>query len=173
MNYVALIISITAIVWWQTPTIAAQGPIDVVLKNATGETVGNAQISPLAKGVRIVVDVRGLSPGEHAIHFHEKGSCVAPKFESAGGHFAPAKNAHGFDSKDGHHAGDMPNLRVPDGGSLKIEIVNTAVTLSKGANSLMKKDGTALVIHAAADDYKSQPAGNAGDRQVCGEIKGL
>lgn len=164
MNYFALFFSLIAF---------AQGPLDIPLKNAKGESMGSAKISSLASGVRIVVEARGLSPGEHAIHFHEKGNCTGPKFESAGGHFAPTKNAHGFDHKDGHHAGDMPNLIAAADGTVKAELINTAVKLGKGANSLLKKDGTALVIHGGADDYKSQPAGNAGDRVACGEIKGL
>lgn len=173
MNYFALIFSLVAIVWWSTSPASAQSPLDIPLKNAVGETVGSAKILPLAKGVRISIEARGLTPGEHAIHFHEKGSCKGPKFESAGGHFAPLKNAHGFDHKDGHHAGDMPNLVVLADGTVKTELINTAVTLGKGVNSLVKKEGTALVIHSGADDYKSQPAGNAGDRFACGEIKGL
>lgn len=171
MNYLALILAVIAIYWWRTPIGAAQGPLNVALKNAAGEEIGNAILTPLAKGVRLVVDVKGLTPGEHAIHFHENGTCAAPKFDSAGGHFAPGTKTHGFDVKGGHHAGDMPNLIVPASGAVKVEIVNTEVTLAKGPASLLKKGGTALVIHAGPDDYKSQPAGNSGDRVACGEVK--
>jgi Cu-Zn family superoxide dismutase len=142
---------------------------DVTLKNGKGATIGTATLTEMAKGVRIDVDVRGLTPGEHAIHFHEKGSCVGPKFESAGGHFTPEKAAHGFDTANGPHAGDMANFFADKDGKAKFEIVNTRVNL--GANSLLKTGGTALVIHEKADDYKSQPAGDAGGRFACGEIK--
>jgi Cu-Zn family superoxide dismutase len=75
-------------------------------------------------------------------------------------------------ASDGHHAGDMPNLDVPANGELKVEVLNTGVTLAKGApNSLLKPDGTALVIHATVDDYKSDPAGNAGGRIACAVVE--
>lgn len=150
----------------------ANAATNVVLKNAKNETVGTAQLTSLTNGVKIDLDLKGLAPGEHALHFHETGACAAPKFDSAGGHFAPAKNPHGFDSAQGPHAGDMPNLIVGADGKLRQQIINTQVTLGKGANSLVKAGGTALVIHEKADDYKSQPAGNAGGRLACGEIKG-
>lgn len=151
--------------------LASANPVAVKLKNAKGEEIGQATLTEMANGVRIMLDVKKLNPGEHALHFHEKGSCVPPKFESAGGHFAPQKNAHGFDYAGGPHAGDMPNILVNSDGTARIEIVNTSVRLGKGDNSLLKAGGTALVIHAKADDYKSQPAGAAGDREACGEIK--
>jgi len=148
-------------------------PLNVSLKNAKGEEVGQATLTELANGVRIQLEVKNLSPGEHAFHFHEKGSCVAPKFDSAGGHFAPQKHKHGFDVSGGFHAGDMPNIVVSQDGTAKVELVNTKVRLGKGPNSLLKAGGTSLVIHAKADDYKSQPAGDAGDRLACGEVKEL
>lgn len=150
---------------------AANAATRVDLKNAKNETVGTATLTPMANGVKILIEAQGLTPGEHAFHVHENGVCQAPKFESAGGHFAPGKNPHGFDAAQGPHAGDMPNLIAAEDGKVKAEIINTHVTLGKGANSLFKKGGTALVIHEKADDYRSQPAGNAGGRVACGEIK--
>lgn len=148
-----------------------QGPVQVVLKDAKNETVGTATLTPLVKGVKIALDVSKLPAGDHAIHVHEKGDCAGPKFDSAGGHFAPTNKGHGFDSAEGPHAGDMANFHVGADGKAKVEIVNTAVTLAEGANSLLKAGGTALVVHEKADDYKSQPAGNAGGRIACGVIK--
>jgi Cu-Zn family superoxide dismutase len=146
-------------------------PTTVTFKNAAGEPVGTATLTAAGKGVKINLDLTKVAPGEHAIHFHETGSCVGPKFDSAGGHFNPTTKVHGFDEPGGHHAGDMKNLTVPADGKLKIEMVNNDVSLAKGANSLLKAGGTALVIHEKGDDYKSQPAGNAGARIACGEIK--
>ena len=144
----------------------------VTLKNAKNEDVGTAVLTPLTNGVKIDLKVQGLPPGEHAFHVHENGSCLAPKFDSAGGHFAPGQNPHGFDAHQGPHAGDMANVVVGADGKATLEVVNTRVTLGKGANSLTKKGGTALMIHEKADDYKTQPSGNAGGRLACGEIKG-
>jgi superoxide dismutase, Cu-Zn family len=141
------------------------------LKAADGASVGTATLTQTAQGVLIKLSVQKLSPGDHALHLHAVGECTPP-FTSAGGHFNPAGKKHGMMAADGQHAGDMPNLNVPASGAAQIEVLNTAVTLAKGAaNSLLDADGSALVIHAQADDYKSDPTGEAGGRIVCGVIK--
>jgi Cu-Zn family superoxide dismutase len=140
------------------------------LKDASGKAVGDVDLTQTPGGVLIRLQIKGLPPGEHAFHIHAVGKCEPP-FESAGGHFNPTHAHHGMMAGEGH-AGDMPNLHVPQSGDLSIEVVNTAVTLEKGKpNSLFDNDGSALVIHAKADDYKSDPAGNAGDRIACGVIQ--
>lgn len=146
-------------------------PLNVAIKGVKGESLGTATITGLVKGVKIGVDVHGLTPGVHAIHFHEKGVCQGPKFDSAGGHLATAGSKHGFDMEGGPHAGDMSNFIVGADGTAKVEIVNPNVSMGAGADSLIKAGGTALVIHEKGDDYKSQPAGAAGARVACGEIK--
>ncbi len=145
----------------------------VQMKNAKGEDIGTVKLTNLTNGVKLNLDLRGLSPGEHAVHFHQTGKCEGPKFDSAGGHFAPANNPHGFDMKGGPHAGDLPNITVAADGTAKVEFISTGVTLGKGQNSLLKKEGTSIIVHASADDYKSQPAGAAGDRVACGQIKAM
>jgi superoxide dismutase, Cu-Zn family len=140
------------------------------LKTADGKAVGEANLVQSNHGVLIRLVVSGLPAGEHAVHVHAVGKCEPP-FDSAGGHFNPSARKHGIEAAEGAHAGDMPNLHVPLNGDLAVEILNTDITLEKGRpNSIFDTDGSALVIHANADDYKSDPAGNAGGRIACGVI---
>jgi Cu-Zn family superoxide dismutase len=141
------------------------------LKDASGKEVGSATLTQTPHGVLIRLEVKGLPAGEHAFHIHGTGKCEPP-FTSAGGHFNPGSKKHGVLASDGHHAGDMPNLHIPQSGSLAVEVVNAAVTLERGKpNSLFHQGGTAFVIHAGKDDYKSDPAGDAGGRIACGVIQ--
>jgi Cu-Zn family superoxide dismutase len=121
--------------------------------------------------VLIALSVKGLPPGERAFHIHGVGKCEAP-FTSAGPHFNPAGKKHGLLAADGHHAGDLPNLHVPASGELVVEVLNANVTLEKDKpNSLFGPQGTALVVHAGRDDYKTDPAGDAGGRIACGLVE--
>jgi Cu-Zn family superoxide dismutase len=150
---------------------AAAQTAKATLKSADGKDVGSAELKQTAGGVLIAITLKGIAPGQHAVHIHEVGKCEPP-FTSAKGHFNPDKHKHGLMADNGGHAGDMPNLHVPASGELSVEILNKAVTLKKGAaNSVFDDDGSALVIHAKADDYKSDPAGEAGDRIACGVIQ--
>ena len=142
----------------------------VDLKDAKGNSVGMAMISPArGGGVSIDLDLKGLPPGEHALHFHAVPKCEAP-FTSAGGHFNPAGKKHGMQNPEGPHAGDMNNFTVDAKGTAKTTIVNAKVTMGSEPNSIYANSGTALMIHAGADDMKTDPAGNAGDRIACGAI---
>ena len=144
----------------------------VALKDAKGQSVGSATIKSSGKGVEVKLDVKDLPPGVHALHFHQNAQCDPPDFKTAGGHFNPDKKQHGFLNPQGHHNGDMANFTVQPNGTAKVTIKDADVVLGTGSepNSLFANGGTALMIHAKADDMKTDPAGNAGDRIACGVI---
>jgi superoxide dismutase, Cu-Zn family len=148
--------------------------VKVVMQDAQGKPVGSAKISPAGQGVEVHLDLHGLPPGEHAIHFHSAAKCDPPDFKSAGGHFNPENKKHGLQNPDGHHAGDMMNFTVDAAGKAKTTVSDNDVTLgpSTDSHSLFSNGGTALMIHAKADDMKTDPSGNSGDRIACGVIAG-
>ena len=153
------------------PAAAQKKSASAELMDAQGKVVGKATFKPAKDGVEMSVEVNGLPPGAHALHVHGVGKCEAPGFTSAGGHFNPEGKQHGTMNPQGHHAGDLPNLTVAANGKGKWKGVVAGVTMGDGKNSLFHPEGTAVVIHAVADDMKSDPAGNAGARIACGVIK--
>ncbi len=152
---------------------SAQAPSSATatLKNAAGEQVGTATLTMRTNAVLIDATFSKLPPGTHALHIHTTGSCTAPDFTSAGGHFNPGGKKHGKDNPEGAHAGDLPNFEVDASGAGKVSIEVSGVTLGEGPTSLFHTGGTALVVHGAADDYKTDPTGNAGPRIACGVIE--
>jgi len=153
-------------------TMAEKEPLSAraTLKDKDGREVGVATLIQTDEGVRIAVTGYRLPPGTHGLHIHASGLCEPPEFTSAGGHFNPTGKQHGRLNPAGPHAGDLPNLVVAPSGEGGIAITTKAVTLGPGPASLLEGKGTSIVIHAAADDEKTDPTGNSGARLACGVI---
>lgn len=143
------------------------------LINTDGEEIGTVTLTQTPNhGVLVRVTVEGLEPGAHGFHIHETGECETPSFDSAGGHYAPRGHAHGVLHAHGKHAGDLLNLEVPESGRVVTERLAEGVTLVPGAHaSLFDDDGSALVIHATGDDYRTQPSGEGGPKVACGVVR--
>ena len=137
-----------------------------VLRTPAGTEVGRATVREIAGGLRVTVDAMGLPPGPHGAHIHTVGKCDAPDFASAGGHWNPTSMQHGSMNPQGPHEGDMPNMPIgSDGrGALSTDLPGASF------DTLMDADGAAVVIHAAADDLKTDPSGNSGGRVACGVL---
>ncbi len=145
-------------------------PLDAVgearLTFANGQPAGTATLLNDARGLRVAVTATGMTPGAHGFHLHTTGKCEGPGFTSAGGHLNPDKRKHGTLAAGGAHLGDLPNLQIGSGGSGS---ATEAVPAGRGAlSAIFDGDGTAVVIHANADDYRTDPTGNAGERVACG-----
>jgi Cu-Zn family superoxide dismutase len=139
--------------------------------NQHGHQLGTATLTQTPHGVLITADLSGVPPGEHGFHIHETGRCDPPSFESAGAHYALRGQQHGYLGAGGAHAGDLPNQFVGQDGRLRTHVFTPSVTLRAGQATLFDADGSALVVHAKADDYRSQPAGEAGGRLACAVIQ--
>lgn len=139
------------------------------LSYTNGLPAGTAQLLWNGQTVSLAIAATGLEPGEHGFHLHTIGRCEAPGFTSAGGHLNPAGREHGLLNPKGAHLGDMPNLSVgaSHNASTEVDLPGSRDTVLA---SIFDADGTAVVIHAGADDYRSDPAGDAGSRVACGVL---
>jgi Cu-Zn family superoxide dismutase len=142
-------------------------PQTIALNGTDGRPVGTVTLSEDANGVTIKVDASAIAAGTHGVHLHEKGLCEGPKFESAGAHWNPASKQHGRDNPMGAHLGDLANFDIGQAGAATTSFTVAGVTMSGATNALADADGTSLVVHAKADDYRTDPSGNSGDRVAC------
>jgi len=151
------------------PTAAPNTTARAELRDANGNSIGSVTLTQTRAGVLFVGHLTSLPPGPHAIHVHDTGRCEPP-FTSAGGHFNPTQRSHGFKSPMPNHAGDLPNFLAAANGEGHVEFVSRDLSLAGGPVGLFDGDGASLVVHAGADDYQSDPAGNSGNRIACGVI---
>lgn len=154
---------------------AGNGTHDIVLARADladprGTAMGSAEVVQVGRGLTLKVAATGLAPGQHGMHFHTVGKCEGPDFASAGGHLNPLGRQHGKDNPAGAHMGDLPNLTAAADGTANAQVPLGLAALGL-AEGLLDADGAAIVIHAAADDYKTDPSGNSGARLVCGVFR--
>ena len=139
------------------------------LRLANGLPGGTAQLLASGSQVNISIAAAGLSQGVHAVHLHQTGSCEAPEFQSAGGHLNPQNRQHGHENPAGAHFGDLPNLTIGASGTGTVSTTLRG-TRAEALSWIFDADGTAVVIHANADDYRTDPTGNAGGRIACGVL---
>ena len=155
-----------------TSTTGAGAVQSAVLMTADGRNVGSVSMREEGGAAILTIGARNMPQGEYGMHLHAVGKCEGPKFESAGAHWNPDENKHGKNNPQGPHAGDLDNLTVGQAGSGGATITLAGVGLRSGMAPMIDADGAALVIHAKADDYRTDPSGNSGDRIACAVLQG-
>ena len=150
---------------------AARAGSESTLRNAQGQSVGTVRVEPMGAGTRVTLRVMGMPAGTHGAHLHAVGRCDAPDFTTAGPHWNPTGRQHGMENPQGPHLGDLPNLVVGADGTGTLT-ATVPVPYVPGAQSMLDPDGTALVVHAAADDMRTDPSGNSGARIACAVVGG-
>jgi Cu-Zn family superoxide dismutase len=138
------------------------------MRDLAGRPVGEVTLRQTPSGVLVVAQLTGMPPGAHAIHVHAVGRCEPP-FETAGAHFRLGQEAHGFQNASGPHQGDLPNIFVPESGTLRFEMISSRFSLG-GRQGVLDGDGGSIVVHTYADDYQTDPSGNSGSRIACGVL---
>lgn len=167
MSKIAMITAALALLG--LPAAAQEGGATAVMMDQSGTNLGTLTLRDMDGGVHVSGELSGVPNGDHGFHIHETGTCdAAGKFESAGAHFEPGGKQHGTENPAGPHAGDLMNVTANDDGNVTVDLPNPNVTLE----ALLDADGAALVLHEAADDYKTDPSGKSGDNFACGVIEG-
>ena len=164
-----LTVAVAAFALSACAAVEPTGGAPVPLVNASGQSIGTVRAWQTAGGVSFHIAASGLPHGLHGIHVHSVGRCDPPDFESAGEHWNPAGKHHGLNNPAGPHAGDLPNVEVAANGVLAATVTLAGASMA----TLLDADGAALVIHAAADDYMTDPSGNSGAGIACAVIEPL
>lgn len=149
-----------------TTSERAQGGAEATLASSDGGTRGVIKIAEAAGGLRVDVDAEALPAGTHGIHVHTTGRCDSPDFTSAGPHWNPTERKHGRENPEGAHHGDLPNIVIGSDGRGKLSFTLPSASFAQ----LFDADGASIIIHATADDYRTDPSGNSGGRIACGVI---
>jgi Cu-Zn family superoxide dismutase len=165
MRNLALIIAAASL--GACAAVEPTGGAPMPLVNSSGQSIGTVRAWQTAGGVSFRINASGLPHGLHGLHVHAVGRCDPPEFTSAGAHWNPAGKKHGMNNPAGPHAGDLPNVEVAANGVLTATVTLAGATMA----SLLDADGAALVVHAAADDYATDPSGNSGARIACAVIQ--
>jgi Cu-Zn family superoxide dismutase len=157
----------------QQQASATPQEVKVKLVNSGGQPAGTVTFRQVKKGVKMTIKLENIPFGEHAVHIHQNAVCDAPDFHAAGGHFNPSGKHHGFQNPDGHHAGDLPgNVSVGENHRGEASFVLTDISLDPNLpDSIFANGGTSVVVHEHADDQKSDPSGNSGNRIACGVVR--
>lgn len=169
----AIAAALTAAVAQSPATDTAPKQIKVKILNSAGKDAGFATFKTVKKGVKVKIELKDLSFGPHAVHIHQNAVCDAPDFKGAGGHFNPDDKQHGYMNPMGHHNGDFPaSVSVGEDHTGEATFVVNSISLDPAApNSLFLHGGTSIVVHEKADDQKTNPSGESGNRIACGVIK--
>ena len=169
----ALRISLPAVLVLSACSVLGVGSVeraDVPMRDATGRDLGTLSLANTTGGLLLTGVLHDLPPGTHGIHLHAVGRCEPP-FTTAGGHWNPTSRMHGSQNPMGPHLGDMPNVVASADGTVMVSVMTPGGTL-RGTDAALDADGAAVVIHAAADDYRTDPSGNSGARIACGVVGG-
>ena len=147
--------------------------VKVKLTGSQGQPAGTVTFRQVKQGVKMTVKLENVPFGEHAVHIHQNAVCDAPDFHAAGGHFNPMGKHHGFQNPEGHHAGDLPgNVSVGENHRGEASFVLKDVSMDPNLpDSIFANGGTSVVVHEHADDQKTDPSGNSGNRMACGVVK--
>lgn len=147
-----------------------RSPLKTSIYNPDNDKIGTATFTTLSDGLEVKLAVEGLEPGVHAVHIHEFAKCEAPDFQTAGNHFNPSQKEHGLMNTKGPHVGDLPNVEADGSGMVDVTMMLPEATLKDGQKSLLRKEGTSIILTTGPDDGMSQPAGESGNRVACGKI---